>query len=106
MPYAQENYASCFDCHNSEIAVDELTSTLTDFRDDQQNLHFLHVNKEIKGRTCRACHQVHASTQRKHVRTSVPFGKINWELPIEFTKTESGGTCVVGCHAPKEYKRK
>ncbi|MDK2793350.1 MAG: hypothetical protein PWQ25_2213, partial [Deferribacteres bacterium] len=28
-----------------------------------------------------------------------------WELPINFTKTKTGGSCVVGCHKPKEYDR-
>lgn len=104
-PYAEEKYELCFECHNREIAVHELTNSLTDFRDGERNLHFLHVNKQEKGRSCRACHQVHASSQSKHVRTSVPYGTMDWELPVEFTKTEKGGSCVVGCHAPKQYTR-
>ncbi len=106
MPYAEDNYALCFECHNRQIAHDTETKTLTDFRDKERNLHFLHVNKDVKGRSCKACHQVHASDQEKHIRESVPFGKISWELPVTYTKTENGGSCVVGCHAPKEYKRK
>ncbi len=105
IPYAEDNYALCFECHNREIAKEEKTRKLTDFRDQDRNLHFLHVNKKDKGRSCRACHQVHASNQEKHIRTSVPFGKINWELPVTFTKNDNGGSCVVGCHAPKEYRR-
>lgn len=106
IPYSTENYAICFDCHNKDIALDQKTLTLTDFRDDDRNLHFLHVNKDPKGRSCKACHQVHASSQQKHIRTSVPYGKIKWELPVTFTKFEDGGKCVVGCHSPKEYHRK
>lgn len=106
MPYAPENYALCFDCHNKDIALDEKTRTLTDFRNGEINLHYKHVNKKVKGRSCKACHQVHASDQEKHIRKSVPFGAINWELPVTFTKFEDGGRCVVGCHAPKEYRRK
>lgn len=105
MPFDAENYAICFDCHNRDIATDMETTTLTDFRDGTSNLHFLHVNKEVKGRSCKACHEAHASVQEKHVRESVPFGKMDWALPIEFTKLEDGGSCVVGCHAPKEYHR-
>lgn len=105
MPYSTENYAICFQCHNQTIALDKKTKTLTDFRDGERNLHFVHVNKDVKGRSCKACHQVHASTQDKHIRTSVPFGKINWELPVTYTKFEDGGKCVVGCHSPKEYHR-
>jgi len=105
-PYAEENYALCFECHNSQVAKDANTNTLTDFRNKDVNLHYLHVHKEVKGRSCKACHQVHASNQQKHIRVSVPFGNMNWELPVTYTKTENGGSCVVGCHAPKEYSRK
>lgn len=106
VPYQADNYAICFECHNREIALEERTETLTDFRDHDRNLHFVHVNKQEKGRSCRACHQVHASSQEKHIRKSVPYGKMDWELPVTYTKTESGGRCEVGCHSPKEYSRK
>jgi hypothetical protein len=26
-------------------------------------------------------------------------------LPVNFTQTKNGGTCVVGCHKPKDYDR-
>jgi predicted CXXCH cytochrome family protein len=103
--YAESNYSSCFECHNHQIAMEAETETLTDFRDGERNLHYLHVNKDVKGRSCKACHQVHASTQEKHIRLSVPYGTIDWELPVTFTKTKDGGSCQVGCHAPKGYKR-
>ena len=48
---------------------------------------------------------MHAGNQEKHIRREVPYGKINWMLPIEFTKTETGGNCDVGCHKPKPYDR-
>ena len=103
MPYATENYAICFDCHNRDIALDRFTTTLTGFRNGDQNMHFLHVNRE-KGRSCKACHEVHAGDQKKHIRKEVPFGKM-WMLPINFTQTKNGGSCIVGCHKPKEYDR-
>lgn len=103
--YSTDKYAICFDCHNKDIALDEKTTTLTDFRDGEINMHYLHVNKDVKGRSCKACHQVHASSQGKHIRKSVPFGKMSWELPVTYTKYEDGGKCVVGCHSPKEYHR-
>jgi len=105
MPYAEENYALCFGCHNRNIALDAKTATLTDFRDKEKNLHYLHVNKEVKGRSCKACHAEHASVQPKHIRQSVPFGNMNWDLPVTYSKLEDGGKCVVGCHAPQEYHR-
>ncbi len=104
IPYRTENYAICFDCHNKDIALNEFTTKLTDFRNGDLNMHFLHVNKDPKGRSCKACHEAHAGNQEKHVRKDVPFGK-NWKLPVNFTKTPTGGRCVVGCHKPKDYDR-
>jgi predicted CXXCH cytochrome family protein len=106
IPYKTENYAICFDCHNKNIALDPKTTTLTDFRDGDVNLHYLHVNKDVKGRSCKACHHPHATDQEKHIRPSVPYGSVNWDLPVEYTKLSDGGSCVVGCHSPKEYRRK
>jgi predicted CXXCH cytochrome family protein len=104
MPYDTDNYAICFECHNKTIALDKETTTLTDFRDGKINLHYLHVNQE-KGRSCKACHHPHATDQYKHIRKSVPFGTMDWELPVKYTKYDNGGRCEVGCHAPKEYHR-
>ncbi len=58
-----------------------------------------------KGRSCKACHEMHAGPQANHIREKVPFGSAGWMLPIEYTKYKDGGKCVVGCHAPKTYKR-
>jgi predicted CXXCH cytochrome family protein len=102
--YAPEYYDLCFGCHNKEIAKNRTTENLTNFRDGNYNLHYFHVNNE-KGRTCTACHDPHASNQPKHIRYEVPFGDW-WSYPINITKTETGATCVVGCHAPKGYDRK
>lgn len=101
--YEAKNYDLCFGCHNKDIARTPRTETLTSFRDGRYNLHFFHVNNE-KGRTCTACHDAHASNQAKHIRYEVPFGA--WSYPINLTKTATGGSCVVGCHAPKSYDRK
>ncbi|MHC4904591.1 MAG: cytochrome c3 family protein [Planctomycetota bacterium] len=103
-PYAEENYELCFSCHSKELALTEKTDKLTEFRNGKLNLHFLHVNKDRRGRTCRACHQTHASDLPKHIRESVPYGR--WELPVKFTKTETGGSCTPGCHKVKDYDRK
>lgn len=100
--YSPTKYDLCFGCHNKDIAKRQTTTELTNFRDGEYNLHFLHVNKK-KGRTCTACHGAHASSQAKHVREEVPFGE--WSYPIQYTKSKDGGTCVVGCHAPKTYDR-
>ncbi|MCP4900635.1 MAG: cytochrome C [bacterium] len=103
-PYAEESYDLCFQCHESDVAREENTTELTDFRNGSHNLHYLHVHREKKGRSCKACHELHGGLQEKHIREEVPFGDM-WSYPIVFTRTDSGGKCVVGCHKPKEYDR-
>ncbi|NOZ75866.1 MAG: hypothetical protein GXO90_10940 [FCB group bacterium] len=97
-----DQYQLCFQCHPSENVLDQNTIKLTNFRDGDRNLHYLHVNRE-KGRTCRACHQTHASTKPFHIREAVPFGE--WQLPINYTPKEDGGSCQPGCHKLQEYTR-
>lgn len=101
-PYQEENYALCFECHEPDLVRTERTDRLTNFRNGDQNLHYLHVNRD-KGRTCRACHEVHASRNPKHISDSVPFG--NWSIPINYEQTNTGGTCQPGCHKPYGYDR-
>ena len=102
-PFEVKTYDLCFSCHPEAVSLADQTSTLTEFRNGNNNLHFLHVNKNPRGRTCRACHQTHASNLPKHIRKSVPYGM--WELPIQFEKTDTGGVCTPGCHVAKEYDR-
>ena len=104
-PFHEESYALCFACHERQLVFDPRTDRLTNFRNGDQNMHYLHVNKETKGRTCRACHETHASNKAKHIRDSVPFGTGGWKLPINFEKTETGGRCSPGCHRPYAYDR-
>lgn len=104
-PFSEKNYALCFKCHDVQLVRDEKTTALTDFRNGDTNLHFQHVNKKKKGRTCRACHETHAGQKDKHIRESVPFGRGGWELPIRYEKTETGGRCSPGCHKPYAYDR-
>ncbi len=96
-------YRLCFGCHDENTFLEEFTTTTTDFRDDDLNLHYLHVNRETKGRACRACHETHASDQSKHLAATVPFG--GWEMPMNFKKNEQGGSCAPGCHSAKTYRR-
>lgn len=104
LPYRPENFALCFDCHGYDLAMDRRTDTLTNFRNGDRNLHYTHVNNPVKGRTCRVCHQAHVNSQAKLINEKLAgFG--NWEIPINFTKTDTGGTCVVGCHKPQSYDR-
>lgn len=103
-PFNLKEYNLCFQCHPKDTFLEERTTALTNFRDGDLNLHFLHVNKEEKGRTCRACHEIHASKQKAHVRSAVPYG--NWEFPLVFKANADGGTCAAGCHDEKKYSRK
>lgn len=101
-PFSPDKYALCFSCHPESLVLTERTSALTDFRNGDWNLHYVHVNKQ-RGRTCRSCHATHASDLPKHIRDSVPYG--TWNLPIQFQKTETGGGCRPGCHQPLTYDR-
>jgi predicted CXXCH cytochrome family protein len=103
-PFALDKYALCFDCHDKQLVTLKNTTGLTGFRNGDLNLHYLHVNKSDRGRTCRACHDTHAGPHELHVRDSVPYG--NWQMPINFRRTETGGGCAPGCHKPYSYDRK
>lgn len=100
--YEPVHYALCFRCHDSSLVRDERTSTATGFRDGDRNLHYVHVNRE-KGRSCRGCHELHASNLPFHIRETVPFGE--WELPVDFQRSDTGGTCRSGCHKEAGYDR-
>jgi predicted CXXCH cytochrome family protein len=102
-PFEPKNYELCFNCHQPDLVRLEKTVTLTGFRDGDRNLHYLHVNRPEKGRTCRACHEAHSSSEPKHLRKTVPFG--SWPLPIKFEPAADGGKCAPGCHVAYEYRR-
>lgn len=103
-PYADGRYALCLSCHDKAPFTERLTRTATGFRDGERNLHFVHVNRTAKGRSCRTCHEVHADDgQPKHVRKHLPFSK--WAMPLNFTAGKDGGTCAPGCHGEKRYRR-
>jgi predicted CXXCH cytochrome family protein len=101
-PFDLQRYALCFSCHIPDLVLKNQGIGLTNFRNGEQNLHFLHVNQE-KGRTCRACHEVHASRNPSHVRDAVPFGPAGWMLEINFKRTSTGGTCSPACHTARGY---
>ena len=89
-PYDPKLYALCFDCHEESMVKDPKTTTLTKFRNGDQNLHYVHVNKDERGRTCRACHEVHASKQAHQIRDAVPYGHTGYMLKVNFTQTPNG----------------
>ncbi len=102
-PFDPSKYALCFKCHEKAMVEEEFTDHLTNFRDGNRSLHFAHVNKEERGRTCRACHEVHASPHPRRIRDSVPYGE--WDLPLNFKINETGGSCHPGCHEKRTYDR-
>jgi predicted CXXCH cytochrome family protein len=104
-PYEPKYYALCYGCHNNKVVSEPETTTLTGFRDGSRNLHYVHVHKE-RGRTCRACHEVHASKQPHHIREGVPYGSKGWILKINYTRLPNGGSCAKTCHDTKTYNNK
>lgn len=104
-PFDLADYALCFQCHSPGIVLDEDTTTLTGFRNGSQNLHYVHVNRPEKGRTCRTCHEIHGSNLPRHIASTVPFEGGTWSMPIGFELTVDGGRCSPGCHEPREYRR-
>jgi predicted CXXCH cytochrome family protein len=104
-PYESKNYALCYGCHNDKVVSEAETTTLTGFRDGSRNLHYVHVHRE-RGRTCRACHEVHASKQDHHIRDGVPYGPKGWMLKVGYTKLPNGGSCAKTCHDTKTYNNK
>jgi len=101
--FSVSTYDLCFRCHDAALAKEERTTSATEFRDGDRNLHSVHVNRTSRGRTCRSCHEIHASSIPKQIAQIVQFG--GWELPIKYEKTENGGSCTPGCHDLLKYDR-
>jgi predicted CXXCH cytochrome family protein len=98
-------YELCWTCHEKQLVLTPKTRSLTNFRNGDVNLHFVHVNRDEKGRSCKTCHDVHASDLPNHMASSVPFEGSNWAMPIEYQKTADGGSCTPGCHKMRSYSR-
>jgi predicted CXXCH cytochrome family protein len=102
-PFDVKEYGLCFSCHKKTLVTTKITRSLTNFRNGNRNLHFLHVNRAKRGRTCRACHELHASNNPVHIRESVPYGR--WLMPLNYQQTKTGGSCSPGCHENEGYNR-
>ncbi len=100
-----DNFEFCFSCHEhkEQLVTERRTETGTNFRNGNLNLHYVHVNRPFKGRTCRTCHATHSAPNKALVAPQIPFGK--WMIPIQYTATDSGGACSSGCHKPLRYDR-
>ena len=102
-PYKDKKFALCFACHDSNVFNLKLTTELTNFRNGNQNLHFVHINRQM-GRVCVNCHGVHGADQLKLIHSESPaFGV--WNIPITIEMTKTGATCFVGCHKTRSYDR-
>lgn len=96
-----ESFAMCFKCHDSKRITDKI-STETNFRDGQRNLHALHVMKK-KSISCQSCHDMHGADNEHIIGNVVYFG--NWEMPIGYKVSATGGSCLPGCHVQYSYDR-
>jgi predicted CXXCH cytochrome family protein len=103
--FAIEKYDLCFTCHEQSVVQQKKTVTLTNFRNGDVNLHFVHVNRDEKGRSCKTCHDLHGSNLPNHIADAVSFEGSRWAMPIEYRKTAAGGSCTPGCHDTKTYNR-
>jgi predicted CXXCH cytochrome family protein len=103
-PYTDGAYGACLKCHEKNLLRFPDTTIYTKFRNGSRNLHFVHVNNAQKGRTCRVCHEAHASDGEKLIRKEGPgFGQ--WKIPINFKIDGTGGSCAPGCHRAFRYDR-
>lgn len=101
-PAIRDTFAFCWECHDSDLLELSKTTTATNFRDGERNLHFVHM-KGKKGKSCVMCHNVHASNNEHLIEDKVTFGE--WNLPIKYSVKENGGSCFPGCHAQMSYTR-
>ncbi|MHC1706611.1 MAG: cytochrome c3 family protein [Bacteroidales bacterium] len=97
----KDSLSLCFNCHDSKL-LEEKTTTVTQFRHGDKNLHYIHVQGK-KGRNCSVCHEIHAGVNKYLLKEKIPFG--NWTMNMVFTGSENGGSCQSGCHEEKTYKR-
>jgi len=103
VPYKENTYELCLSCHDRNMLRFQETSLYTKFRNGKKNLHYVHV-VNAKGRTCRICHEPHASNGEKLInKTGFKFG--DWDIPINLKLTPTGGSCSPGCHQPFRYDR-
>ncbi|MCB2153775.1 hypothetical protein KQI84_02720 [bacterium] len=101
--YDTNNYALCWQCHDARLAESSNGVGLTEFRDGQRNLHRTHTVEMRKGRACHLCHAAHGSDQDHLIRKSFIYGQ--WEAPLVWKPSETGGSCNTPCHDEKTYKR-
>jgi predicted CXXCH cytochrome family protein len=105
VPYSREAYALCFKCHEPKLVEQPQTADATRFRDGSRNLHTVHVMRTDKGRSCRACHEMHEAPNAALVASDVEFGSHGWRLKTGFRAAPEGGSCAKTCHLERSYSR-
>lgn len=101
--YKDGVFDACLTCHEKNLLRFAETTLYTKFRNGGKNLHFVHVSTR-KGRTCRICHEPHASDEEKLInKDGLQFGE--WRIPLNFKITPTGGSCAPGCHRLFKYDR-
>ncbi len=103
VPFKEDSYSFCLRCHDKNMVNFAETTIYTKFRNGSRNLHYVHVNNS-KGRSCRACHESHASGGPKLINAEgTKFGE--WRVQSRFQITATGGSCAPGCHRRYGYDR-
>lgn len=100
-----QNYALCFSCHTQNLVLEQRTTVATEFRNGDLNLHYVHVKKGDRARSCGTCHRVHGSDLPYLMADSVAYQGSDWIMPVKFVATPDGGSCAPGCHEPLSYSR-
>lgn len=113
LPFSEETYGLCFSCHDSSpIQTPDKDKAETGFKDNNDNLHYLHaVNRRIsdtsniakESTACRNCHLPHASDIPRLIRKKLDCGEGVLCLRLEYTISGGTATCTAGCHQPASY---
>lgn len=104
-PFDIRNYALCFQCHDQALALEPTTTTATQFRHGERNLHWVHLAGRGQGRSCGQCHAVHASASPRLIAEQVAYQESQWMMEMNFKLQDDGGSCAPGCHEPLTYVR-
>ena len=105
----ESDVALCLGCHDRTKFFAAGTEN-TQFRSGERNLHTLHVaasgaagnGQSQRGIACRNCHEAHTADEPRLVRRELDCGGVPC-LKLDFRRTDVGGRCLSGCHAPQAY---